>query len=165
MIVLGIDIGLTGAIAVIDATGSCQVHDLPRLTDNSEHMRLDGYRLFNLLRNFERPGEQALVVAENVQPRPQGNSNRHGNSMHSQGSMMQSKGIVLATVDIARLDLQLVTPQAWKKFYGLTGQEKAASMLKAQQLYPEADLRLVKHHNRAEALLMAHFGIKKLVTA
>jgi hypothetical protein len=102
------------------------------------------------------------VITEDVQARPQGNSNRHGNTMYSQGSMRESKGIVLCACAIARLQVKLVTPQNWKAFYGLTGQEKAASMKLAQGLYPDADLRLVKHHNRADALLMARYGLRKL---
>ncbi len=160
MIVLGIDIGLTGALAAVDSHGTCSVADLPLKADKS---RICGRQLLDLMRSFVAPGEIALLVTEDVQPRPQGNANRHGNTMFSQGSMMQSKGIVLAVNDIAKLELQLVHPQTWKKFYGLIGQDKSESMAKARLLYPEADLRLVKHHNRAEALLMAHFGLKRLV--
>lgn len=160
-IVLGIDIGLTGAVAAVDSRGTCSVADLPLLADRS---RINGRALLDLIRSFVAPGEPAMVVTEDVQPRPQGNANRHGNTMYSQGSMMQSKGIVLAATDIARVDVVLVHPQTWKKFYGLIGQDKAASMDKARQLYPDADLRLVKHHNRAESLLMAHFGLKRLLS-
>lgn len=159
MIVLGIDIGLTGALAAVDSHGSSSVADLPLLADKS---RICGRQLLDLVRSFVAPGERAMLVTEDVQPRPQGNSNRHGNTMFSQGSMMQSKGIVLCACDIAKLDLQLVSPQTWKKFYGLIGQDKSESMAMAKTLYPDADLRLVKHHNRADALLLAHFGIKKL---
>lgn len=162
MIVLAIDIGLTGALAAVDSRGTSSVADLPLKADKS---RICGRQLLDLVRSFVAPGEPALLVTEDVQPRPQGNSNRHGNSMHSQGSMMQSKGLVLAVSDIAKLELQLVHPQTWKKFYGLIGQEKAESMAMAKRLYPDADLRLVKHHNRAEALLIARFGMRKLGAA
>jgi hypothetical protein len=158
MIALGIDIGKTGALAAIDSHGICVLYDLPLREKGG---RLCGHQLLRMLREVVPIGETATVVAEDVQARPQGNSNRHGNTMYSQGSMMESKGIILATLDIARLDVRLVTPQAWKAFYGLTGQDKNASMKLAQSLYPDADLRLVKHHNRAEALLMARYGLRK----
>ncbi len=162
MISLGIDIGLTGALSATGAYGGCSLADLPLTADKK---RIDGRKLLNLIREFVRAGEVGMVVIEDVQPRPQGNSNRHGNTMFSQGSMMQSKGIVLAVCDIAGLDIRMVTPQAWKAFYGLIGQPKTASMDIARELYPSADLRLVKHHNRAEALLMARYGLRKLVQA
>ena len=36
--------------------------------------------------------------------------------------------------------------------------EKGASLVTARTLYPSAPLKLAKHHNRAEALLIAHYG-------
>jgi crossover junction endodeoxyribonuclease RuvC len=48
-------------------------------------------------------------------------------------------------------------PQAWKRKMGLRGTDKEASRHKAIGLFPTADLRLKKHHNRAEALLIAEF--------
>ncbi len=41
---------------------------------------------------------------------------------------------------------------------GLRWKDKEASRLRAQQLFPSADLRLKKHHGRAEALLLAAYG-------
>ncbi len=159
MIAIGIDIGKTGALAATDHRDTQVLYDLP-LTPKGE--RLCGYQLLQILRAVVPMGELCIVVMEDVQARPMGNSNRHGNTMHSQGSMMESKGIILATLDIARIVPKLVTPQNWKAFYGLTGREKAASMTMAQELYPDADLRLVRHHNRADALLMARYGLRKL---
>ena len=40
------------------------------------------------------------------------------------------------------------------------GKDKEASRLRAMQLYPGADLRLKKHHGRAESLLLACYGLR-----
>jgi crossover junction endodeoxyribonuclease RuvC len=50
-----------------------------------------------------------------------------------------------------------VRPHVWKKALGLS-KDKEQARLRAQQLYPAADLRLRKHHGRAEALLLAVYG-------
>lgn len=161
MITLAIDIGLTGAIAAIDSRGSCSIADLPTLPDGKggKGQRIDGRALLHLVRQFVPAGEAGLALFEDVRPRPTGNGGRQGNTMHSQGSMMRSRGIVEAVLDIARLEVRVVQPQSWKRFYGLIGKDKADSLRVAQALYPLADLRLAKHHNRAEALLIAHFGM------
>jgi hypothetical protein len=47
-----------------------------------------------------------------------------------------------------------VTPQKWKKSHGLIGTEKIASLELARLKYPNADLRIKKHHGRADAILI-----------
>lgn len=159
MIVLAIDIGLTGALAAVDRRGSAQVRDLPT-TPDGERRRLCGRGLLSLVREFIPAGEAGLIVIEDVRPRPMGNAGRHGNTMHSQGSLMRSRGIVEAVVDVSRLQLRAVQPQSWKRHFGLIGKDKGDSQDVARTLYPGlvSQLKLVKHHNRAEALLIAHYG-------
>jgi hypothetical protein len=61
-----------------------------------------------------------------------------------------------------------VMPAAWKKVLGLTGKDKAASREMAIKNWSHVDLHLKKDHDRAEALLLAHYlrrihGIKDQV--
>lgn len=158
MIVVGIDIGLTGAVSAI-GPGVCAVHDIPTVQDGKTR-RIDGRALILLLRQMIPPGETAKAVIEDVRPRPGGNGNAHGNSMHSQGSLMRSRGIVEAVLDIARIEANAVQPQAWKRRFGLIGKGKADAREIACRLYPGASehLKRVKDHNRAESLLIAKFG-------
>lgn len=160
MIVIGIDIGLTGALAAVDARGSCAVEDIPTVADGEKGRRIDGRALIHLLRQFVPAGERAVCVIEDVRPRPMGNGNRQGNTIHSQGSLMRSRGIVEAVTDVARIDVHAVQPQTWKRHYGLIGKEKADARDIAARLFPlQAEaFRRVKDHNRAEAALIAQFG-------
>lgn len=48
-----------------------------------------------------------------------------------------------------------VAPISWKKTMQLTGKDKEYARKAAISLWPKADIRLVKDHNRAEALLLA----------
>ena len=158
MITIGIDIGLTGAVAAVDSR-SATVRDIPTMPDGNGR-RIDGRALLVLIREIVPVGVAATVVFEDVRARPQGNAGAHGNTMHSQGSMMRSRGIVEAVADITRLQVQVVQPQTWKRHFGLLKTEKGASLDRARSLFPGIahDLKRVKDHNRAEALLIAQFG-------
>lgn len=162
MILVGIDIGITGAVAAIAPSGVA-IHDLPTTADG-ERRRLCGRGLVVLLRQLVPPGERAAVVFEDVRPRPMGNAGAHGNTIHSQGSLMRSRGIVEGVLDITGWQLKVVQPQTWKRHFGLIGKDKKASAEKARELYPEAAaaLKRVKDHNRCEALLIAHWGLAKV---
>lgn len=184
MIAIGIDIGLTGAVAAIDHNGRAAVHDLPVVLDGelrtrrsndkrraAQRLRLDGRGLLHLLRELVPAGEAGVVVIEDVRARPAGNGGAHGNTMHSQGSLMRSRGIVEGVLDVlGAAQVQVVQPQTWKRHFGLLrkkGQEDAGkdrSRDKARALYPGACplLARVKDHNRAEALLLAHYGLHTL---
>jgi len=157
-IALAIDIGLTGALAAVDSFGTARVIDLPTVPDGKSR-RLCGRALLAAIRQFVPPGEPALLVFEDVRPRPMGNGGTHGNTMHSQGSLMRSRGIVEAVADIAKLTVSTVQPATWKRHFGLLRTEKGASLERARVLYPTlaGELKRVKDHNRAEAVLLAHW--------
>ena len=155
MITIAIDIGITGALAAVDGRGGHVIHDLPTVADG-EKRRLCGRGLILLLRQVVKPGETALAVIEDVRPRP--NPTR-GTSIVTEGALMRSRGIVEAAFDIARIEIKAVQPQTWKRHYGLLGSKKKTDSLPvARALYPDAPLGLQKHHNRADAILIAHFG-------
>jgi len=156
VIALAIDVGLTGALAAVDSYGTARVVDMPTLPDGKTR-RLDGRGLIVAIRAFVPPGEPAMLVIEDIRPRPMGNGGGHGNTMHSQGSLMRSRGIIEAVADIARLELVTVQPQTWKRHYGLLGKDKDAGRQIALTLYPllAGELKRKKDHNRADAVLMA----------
>lgn len=173
-IVIGIDVGLTGAVARIGGGLPTRIEDLKTVPDGApragkgnkefQPMRLCGLSLLLLLRELAPAGHVALAVIEDVKARPMGNGESHFNSFHSQNSLVLSRGAIQAVLDIAGISTHAVQPQTWKKLFGLGGADKDDSLEMARRLYPSlvADLRLKKHHNRAESLLIAHFGEKRL---
>ena len=72
-------------------------------------------------------------------------------------------GVWLGIVAALSVPVEFVTPQCWKKYYNL-GPDKEASRAAALQLFPSQanELKLKKHHGRAEALLLAEFLRRKL---
>lgn len=159
MIHIGIDVGLTGAIAAIDAAGRARVADLVTIESNAGG-RLNGRALILLLREFCPHPHVGTVIVEDVRARPD-DSKGHGNTMYSQASLMRSRGIVECACDIAGLPIIWVQPQSWKKRFGLLKKDKDESRQVALRLMPAlaAELKRKKDHNRAEALLLARYGI------
>lgn len=157
MIIVGIDPGLTGAVAAVDSAGTCTVEDMPTLDLPGAGMvrrRIDGLALARMLRNMVPAGHACLVVIEDVHA-------IGGSAVQNMASMMRSVGTIEAAVEILRMPVNRALPQTWKRFFGL-GSVKADSLTVARTLYPTAPLKLAKHHNRAEALLLAHYGQAKL---
>lgn len=160
MVVIGIDVGVTGALAAVDSRGTCSVEDLPTMALEGKRLvkrRIDARGLMELIRRFVPPGESAVALIEDVHMRP-------GNGGAATASLLHSRGVIEAVLELARLDVHAVQPSTWKRFYGLLGTEKAASLVQARTLYPLAQghLKLQKHHNRAESLLIAHYGLRTL---
>lgn len=163
---VGIDPGLTGAIAFINPYGVASVADLPTLVvpgDGYVKKRIDGRGLFELVRSSTERGQPMRVFCEEV------------NAMGSQNKAIQTQAALLATMraieavfDIIGAPCQLVLPQRWQGFYGLQGKKAEdrargalpQALLKCHDLYPDSRefLSLVGHHNKAEALLIAHWG-------
>ncbi|MBB1599504.1 hypothetical protein [Variovorax sp. UMC13] len=164
MISIGIDPGMTGAVAFIDtATGKASVFDLPI---SPVERRICGLQLARLLREHAPVSIGGRVYLEELHARA------GGGGMQQMGSMMKTVGIILGSIDCTRLPVTQVTPQRWKKFFGLIdkpslgvvkktdAQRKAASLTKARELFPalQGDLKRAKDDGRAEALLIAQWG-------
>ena len=56
------------------------------------------------------------------------------------------------------MTVHAVPPRVWQRWYGIKA--KGDALDKARALYPLAESHLArkKDHNRADALLLAHFG-------
>jgi Holliday junction resolvasome RuvABC endonuclease subunit len=152
MRILGIDPGKTGALAclnrVVGTWSVTTLQDLPLSSDKSLSW-IDGERLEQLLR-VTGPN---VAVVERVSAMP----NQGVSSCFHFGMVF---GSILSILQAAHIPTVLVTPVVWKKALGLPGgKQKAPALHKARLLYPDAQasLALQKHHNRAEALLLAHW--------
>ena len=159
MIYLGIDIGVTGAIAAIDGRGSVAIYDIPviiKAKSNAMVKRVvDPRGVMELVRLCVRPEMACSAVIENVHPF-QGSRN----SPQATGSLMHSLGVIGAVLAIARVPVVAVSPVVWKRSFGLVGADKDAARLLAIDLFAGSahHLKLKKHHNRADALLLAEYG-------
>lgn len=149
MIHIGIDPGISGALAALDDQGTIQcLSDLPIIRDGKLSW-VDGGRLQSLLIDTLH-GRQARVFIERVQAFPaQGRSSAFNFGV--------GFGSILSILQARHLSIELVTPSHWKRELGLSS-DKRASLDKARLLFPSADIGLAKHDGRAEALLLANWG-------
>jgi len=147
-LVIGIDPGLSGAIAVLSEIGDVEyLDDLPIVRDRRLSW-IDGAALQSLLMDT-LAGRPARAVVERVGAMP-------GQGVVSSFTFGLALGSVLAVLQARHIPIELVPAAVWKGALGL-GRDKKGSLDKARLLYPRADLDLAKHHGRAEALLLAHF--------
>lgn len=157
MIVVGIDLGLTGAVAAIGGPTAGEIRDLPRAELAGQPL-VDVRALREILRNLVPASEVGLVAIEDVRVRSamSGRDTAHS----SETKLMRMRGHVEAVALLLGLRLEIVQPQTWKRSLGLLKAEKGASLELARKLHPWAatDLQRVKDHNRAEALLLAHYA-------
>src|SRR5262249_41123411 len=150
---IGIDPGLTGAVAVLAPDGTLQaLHDTPTLkllTRRGVRQEYDVPGLLALLEPYR--GSQSHVLIESSQALP-------GQGVRSMWTTGYGYGLWIGVLGALQLPYTAVRPQIWKKAFSL-GKDKEAARLRAMQLFPGADLRRKKDHGRAEALLLAHYGL------
>ena len=150
---LGIDPGKEGCVAAVSrTTREIVFHDCPVYKDGKkEHVDVRGCA--DLLMNYVGT-DMELITMERVHAMPK-------NGSISAFSLGYSYGVWLGIINTLQLPHKLVTPQAWKKSM-MPGElkEKDSSRVVAVRLFPHSagQLKLVKHHNRADALLIACFG-------
>ena len=150
---IGIDPGLSGAIAVI-GSGACFAVDVPLFNDGTKrYLDIIGFRNL-LLETTEKTGKlNCLVCLEKAQPMP-----RDG----SMGSFRYGEvyGILKGVIVSLEMPLLEVAPITWKTKMVGKGKGKDASRMAALQLFPQLAerLKLKKDHGRAEAVLLAEYG-------
>lgn len=157
MIVLGVDPGLTGALAILDGDAMTIVdlptQPIPGVGPKALVKReISPVELRTVMRSALPPErrDSALVLIESMHA-------LGGTSVQTQASLAASKATVIAVAQLMGLRVERVAPQVWKRFYGLSANKRECIEL-AQKLFGRRDIRLGRHHNRAEAALIARYG-------
>lgn len=153
--IIGVDPGASGAVAILEDTGQLvQVFDMPAVeiqVGGKAKRRVAPEMLASELRLYNVHGTVAVV--EQVSARP-------GQGVSSMFAFGQAYGLVLGVLAGLWIPTKTVTPSAWKKALKLnTG--KDAARAKAAQLWPQmaSDFKRVKDDGRAEAALIANWGL------
>ena len=153
-VIIGIDPGITGAIAVLDkdTTKIIQLEDMPITPDGKgKKNKVSGTGIKRVLGQYS-PDDVFMVVLEQVHAMP-------GQGVSSMFSFGRSYGAIEAAVGVLGFSLVYVTPQRWKRTAGLIGALKDASRGKVLDLYPDASVHRKKDSGRADAVLIARYGI------
>jgi crossover junction endodeoxyribonuclease RuvC len=146
---IGIDPGKSGGIACID-TEESSTHTQPY----SDQALIELCSIVS--RNWNK---DVVCCLEKVGAMP-------GQGVVSMFSFGQSVGYIKGVLESFRIPYQEITPQKWKKEFGLNS-DKAASAEVCRRLFPDVSLlatpRCKKPHDgMAEALLMAEYARRKL---
>lgn len=141
---MGIDPGLSGAWALIDSAGGyVSAGDM----HNEDGRVLTRHVWAEML--MATNTNKVRVAVERV------------HSMPKQGVATTfvfgaAYGCALALGNMFDEPAVLITPNQWKKFYGLDADKNKSSQL-AREMWPDAPIKLKKHNGRAEALLIANY--------
>ena len=154
--VIGIDIGISGAISVFDwnTRSLLEVIDMPTLEVDSgktKKRHINAVSLANYLEGFT----DTHVVIEKVGAMP-------GQGVTSMFNFGRSAGIIEGVVAALEMPHTYVTPAAWTKAVGRAA-GKDASRMRAMELFPaQADLfKRAKDDGRADAALIAYWYLTR----
>ena len=120
--ILGIDIGVQGAVAVLDQAGALvEVHDMPTLQDGPK-----GRRAVNapLLASIIFKSHATAPFVECVNARP-------GEGPTGAFAFGRARGVIEGVLAAAGVPITFITPPAWKRAIGLTLKSKDAARSEA----------------------------------
>ncbi len=155
MLVLGVDPGVTGALVLVDdvALQVIDLFDIPLITDGAMSW-VDGA----LVGDWLDSRKIDIAVIERVQYWAQ-------DKAPGRTSVMVGIARGMATMlSASAIPSLLCTPKSWKQRAGLTRDTvdpkvAAVAMARAKLRWPDGGLSSVaKHHNRADAALIALYG-------
>jgi len=150
---IGIDIGILGAIALLNNKGECiHVENMPVMALAKGKTQVNAVELAKILERWRgTAGEPLTAFVEQVSAMPK-------QGVTAMFNFGKSYGTVLGVLGAERIPYILVTPQSWKRRAGLSHTEKDMARTKAQQLFPNIDLCRKKDIGKADAILIAKYG-------
>lgn len=149
---IGIDPGLSGAVAIVDEDGALEVVDAPVVVVKNTRRDYLVANMAGLLLNHVVHGPVVAALEQGI-PMPRQASN-------TTYLMGRGGGLWEGALSALGIPYDLVPPQKWKKALGIPPKsDKGASRMLAARLFPaNADLfARVKDDGRAEAALIAEY--------
>ena len=153
MKIIGIDPGLSGAIAVMEDNKVLNLFDIPVMSEGKKNKRqLNSALLVSLLRENIIENEDVAVVVEQVNAMP-------GQGVTSMFNFGQTFGAIKGVCAALNLSIFFVRPSKWKKHFDLINSSKDSSRTKAIEMYPKLSNQLAKKKdvNKSDAILIARY--------
>ena len=153
MKIIGIDPGLSGAVAVMQDKKVINIYDMPVMAEGKKNKRqLNSAQLVNILTDNINGDEEAIVVVEQVNAMP-------GQGVTSMFNFGQTFGAIKGVCAALKLPIFFVRPSKWKKHFELINSSKDASRTKVIEMYPTLSGQLAKKRdvNKSDAILIAKF--------
>jgi crossover junction endodeoxyribonuclease RuvC len=161
LLALGVDPGIHGGLAVVsdddDRIALVDALDIP-ISGTGAGERVDAIAV----RAFNEQHAPAFAFVERAQAMP-----RQGAS--SGFKYGRAVGALETAIMMCAIPFEIIEPTTWKRFWKLPPKNKERSRQRALELFPAAHMLLArkKDHGRAEAALIALFGLRvsRLTTA
>ena len=153
MKIIGIDPGLSGAIAVLENNKVLNIFDMPVMPEGKKNKRqLNSAQLVSLIKANIKSDEDIAVIVEQVNAMP-------GQGVTSMFNFGQTFGAIKGVCAALELPIFFVRPSKWKKHFELINASKDASRTKVIEMYPTLSSELAKKKdvNKSDAILIARF--------
>ena len=153
MKIIGIDPGLSGAIAILEDKKVFSVSDMPVMAEGKKNKRqLNSAQLVNIIRENTNPKEDIAVVVEQVNAMP-------GQGVTSMFNFGQTFGAIKGICAALGLPIFFVRPSKWKKHFNLINSSKDSSRTKVIEMYPSLSSQLAKKKdvNKSDDILIARY--------
>lgn len=155
MLHLGVDPGLSGALALLSDEGAVVwCRDMPTLRATRSRREVDGPTIVAWLEPFRRAESGVRMTIELPSVRPL----QHASAGIKTGI---SWGRVVGIAEALSIPFEVVSPQRWQKaILGDVpkGCSKDMARAMAQRLWPQAELGKRKTQDRSDALCLAEYG-------
>ncbi len=153
MKVIGIDPGLSGAIAILEENKVLSLFDMPVMAEGKKNKRqLNSAQLVNIIQDNTNEEDEIAVVVEQVNAMP-------GQGVTSMFNFGQTFGAIKGVCAALKLPIFFVRPSKWKKHFELINSSKDSSRTKTIEMYPSLSNQLAKKKdvNKADAILIARY--------
>ena len=153
MKIIGIDAGLSGAIAVLEDIKVLSLFEMPVMAEGKKNKRkLNSAQLVNIIKENTNDDEEIAVIVEQVNAMP-------GQGVTSMFNFGQTFGAIKGVCAALGLPIFFVRPSKWKKDFELINSSKDASRTKVIEMYPSFSKQLAKKKdvNKSDAILIARF--------
>jgi len=151
--IIGVDVGLDGAIAMMNGTDLIKVLDMPTVTldrNGKAKRQISIPELIEIIDEFKP--EEAYIEKVFAMS---------GQGVTSVFSFGRSLGAIEGVIAARSIKSTLITPQTWQKAMGVTG-GKDGARARAMELFPwNVDyFKRKKDDGRADAALIACWGLR-----
>ena len=150
MRIIGIDPGLSGAIAVLEDHKVLNIFDMPVMAEGKKNKRqVNGAQIYNeITKRIDDKSDpnNIRVVIEHVTAMP-------GQGVTSMFNFGQSFGILKGICSAMQIPMFFVRPAKWKKYFNLINSQKDASRTKAIEIFPYFSTQLSKKKTLTKLML------------
>ena len=153
MIIIGIDPGLSGALAILKDSKVLKIFDMPVMSEGKKNKKqLNSAQLVSILKENMIEIDNTAVVVEQVNAMP-------GQGVTSMFNFGQTFGAIKGVCAALGLPIFFVRPSKWKKYFELINSSKDSSRTKVIEMYPSLsnELSRKKDVNKSDAILIARF--------